>query len=214
MPPRARIRRPCVDPTPVCPGLARRQKRRAASSQPALLAAHRNPTTSSLRRPPIIAIAPPSRTGRRAARPGPARRGLTPRTTGRLSPSYRNHVRKLSPRNQNRDVKHLPGSHTRHDLPDSSQYGYSSHPRSRMRAVGKPLTCNFSVELRGFEPLTPSMRTRCATGLRYSPENVKQRSKPAALRVHCCLRPGDSRSPPRHHGHAASHDTTSRGGPR
>ena len=29
-----------------------------------------------------------------------------------------------------------------------------------------------SVELRGFEPLTPSMRTRCATGLRYSPENL------------------------------------------
>jgi hypothetical protein len=27
------------------------------------------------------------------------------------------------------------------------------------------------VELRGFEPLTPSMRTRCATGLRYSPED-------------------------------------------
>ena len=27
-----------------------------------------------------------------------------------------------------------------------------------------------TVELRGFEPLTPSMRTRCATGLRYSPE--------------------------------------------
>jgi hypothetical protein len=26
------------------------------------------------------------------------------------------------------------------------------------------------VELRGFEPLTPSMRTRCATGLRHSPE--------------------------------------------
>jgi hypothetical protein len=25
------------------------------------------------------------------------------------------------------------------------------------------------VELRGFEPLTPSMRTRCATGLRHSP---------------------------------------------
>ena len=33
------------------------------------------------------------------------------------------------------------------------------------------------VELRGFEPLTPSMRTRCATGLRYSPENLSQRSK-------------------------------------
>ena len=27
----------------------------------------------------------------------------------------------------------------------------------------------FLVELRGFEPLTPSMRTRCATGLRHSP---------------------------------------------
>jgi hypothetical protein len=34
------------------------------------------------------------------------------------------------------------------------------------------LTCKNSVELRGFEPLTPSMRTRCATGLRYSPENL------------------------------------------
>src|SRR5699024_11255653 len=28
------------------------------------------------------------------------------------------------------------------------------------------------VELRGFEPLTPSMRTRCATGLRHSPEDT------------------------------------------
>src|SRR5512135_514870 len=37
------------------------------------------------------------------------------------------------------------------------------------------------VELRGFEPLTPSMRTRCATGLRYSPENLSQPSKPRAL---------------------------------
>jgi hypothetical protein len=34
-----------------------------------------------------------------------------------------------------------------------------------------------SVELRGFEPLTPSMRTRCATGLRYSPWIASQRSK-------------------------------------
>jgi hypothetical protein len=34
------------------------------------------------------------------------------------------------------------------------------------------LTWKNSVELRGFEPLTPSMRTRCATGLRYSPENL------------------------------------------
>ncbi len=40
------------------------------------------------------------------------------------------------------------------------------------RTIEQPLTCNFSVELRGFEPLAPSMRTRCATGLRYSPENL------------------------------------------
>jgi hypothetical protein len=37
------------------------------------------------------------------------------------------------------------------------------------------------VELRGFEPLTPSMRTRCATGLRYSPKNLSQRSKLCSL---------------------------------
>src|SRR5580700_7752894 len=40
-----------------------------------------------------------------------------------------------------------------------------------------PLTPSFLVELRGFEPLTPSMRTRCATGLRYSPWNASQTSK-------------------------------------
>ena len=39
----------------------------------------------------------------------------------------------------------------------------------------------FLVELRGFEPLTPSMRTRCATGLRYSPWNGCQRSKDRSM---------------------------------
>ncbi len=39
------------------------------------------------------------------------------------------------------------------------------------------------VELRGFEPLTPSMRTRCATGLRYSPWNGCQPSKASGLPV-------------------------------
>ena len=39
------------------------------------------------------------------------------------------------------------------------------------------------VELRGFEPLTPSMRTRCATGLRYSPWNACQPSKDSGLPV-------------------------------
>jgi hypothetical protein len=46
--------------------------------------------------------------------------------------------------------------------------------KGRSRVRNQPLTC---VELRGFEPLTPSMRTRCATGLRYSPWNGCQRSK-------------------------------------
>jgi hypothetical protein len=41
--------------------------------------------------------------------------------------------------------------------------------KGRLQDHNQPLTW---VELRGFEPLTPSMRTRCATGLRYSPENL------------------------------------------
>jgi hypothetical protein len=45
-----------------------------------------------------------------------------------------------------------------------------SHAKSQKS--NRPPTCKNSVELRGFEPLTPSMRTRCATGLRYSPENL------------------------------------------
>ena len=44
---------------------------------------------------------------------------------------------------------------------------------------------NQRVELRGFEPLTPSMRTRCATGLRYSPRNASQRSKSWDLSAQC-----------------------------
>jgi hypothetical protein len=32
------------------------------------------------------------------------------------------------------------------------------------------------VELRGFEPLTPSMRTRCATRLRHSPRNGRRQA--------------------------------------
>ena len=47
----------------------------------------------------------------------------------------------------------------------------------------------FWVELRGFEPLTPSMRTRCATGLRYSPKNGCQRSKHRRLFAHLAIAP-------------------------
>jgi site-specific DNA recombinase len=41
--------------------------------------------------------------------------------------------------------------------------------RLRVQMVGGLNDHDVVVELRGFEPLTPSMRTRCATGLRYSP---------------------------------------------
>ncbi len=40
-------------------------------------------------------------------------------------------------------------------------------------SVGKGSSLVRAVELRGFEPLTPSMRTRCATGLRYSPAFIQ-----------------------------------------
>ena len=52
----------------------------------------------------------------------------------------------------------------------------------------RPLTW---VELRGFEPLTPSMRTRCATGLRYSPKNASQRSKLAGVAAHVMVGAAD-----------------------
>ncbi len=45
------------------------------------------------------------------------------------------------------------------------------------RVGGSKVAC--LVELRGFEPLTPSMRTRCATGLRHSPHTGSFRLAPA-----------------------------------
>jgi hypothetical protein len=51
------------------------------------------------------------------------------------------------------------------------------------------------AELRGFESLTPSMRTRCATGLRYSPWNGSQPSKPSAPPVRSAT-PGPARHDP------------------
>ena len=55
------------------------------------------------------------------------------------------------------------------------------------------------MELRGFEPLTPSMRTRCATGLRYSPENLSQPSKQLAMPArHGCRQPEAAGKPTAH----------------
>ena len=55
------------------------------------------------------------------------------------------------------------------DTNDSEPMG-PGHLRARVisRVRGSNVAC--LVELRGFEPLTPSMRTRCATRLRHSPK--------------------------------------------
>jgi site-specific DNA recombinase len=69
---------------------------------------------------------------------------------------------------------HLRESSTRRAKPLGS---HESANRARRHSTTNPgltsgvrgSTMNPLVELRGFEPLTPSMRTRCATGLRHSP---------------------------------------------
>ena len=43
------------------------------------------------------------------------------------------------------------------DLPNSSQYGGSSHPRRRMRAVSGALTWTYTVGDTGIEPVTSSV---------------------------------------------------------
>src|SRR5689334_4063012 len=53
--------------------------------------------------------------------------------------------------------------------------GESARGRVAVLSQERPILRSKSaleVELRGFEPLTPSMRTRCATGLRYSPNGT------------------------------------------
>ena len=74
-----------------------------------------------------------------------------------------------------RDVKCHPC------LPDSGDNQVTNDLYRRIHRSMQAADLRFWVELRGFEPLTPSMRTRCATGLRYSPRNGSQRSKPSGL---------------------------------
>jgi site-specific DNA recombinase len=50
------------------------------------------------------------------------------------------------------------------------------------------------VELRGFEPLAPSMRTRCATGLRHSPQPVPKITSPRVDRRQAVPGPADRRT--------------------
>lgn len=58
-----------------------------------------------------------------------------------------------------------------HVLPREATF-YRQRSRALIDSVStKALTCGNRVELWGFEPQTPSMRTRCATRLRHSPWN-------------------------------------------
>src|SRR5262249_6478715 len=54
-------------------------------------------------------------------------------------------------------------------LADEADNGTTSADRLDVILSGQGWNKGGLVELRGFEPLTPSMRTRCATGLRHSP---------------------------------------------
>ena len=70
----------------------------------------------------------------------------------------------------------LPTAHRACSLQRSTDGQMILAGLTEVRNSGSDL--QFLVELRGFEPLTPSMRTRCATGLRYSPKTGSQRTKP------------------------------------
>jgi site-specific DNA recombinase len=57
--------------------------------------------------------------------------------------------------------------------PELAETGDSGQTLAGHR-FGRGLNKTTMVELRGFEPLAPSMRTRCATGLRHSPQPVRK----------------------------------------
>jgi hypothetical protein len=79
------------------------------------------------------------------------------------------------------------------DLPNSSQIRLRPAPEGRTkntrRASDLARLRKNRVELRGFEPLTPSMRTRCATGLRYSPKTPVSVANPEGGRAAVSRRP-------------------------
>jgi hypothetical protein len=75
-----------------------------------------------------------------------------------------------TPGDREKMISQIPPNHA-----ESPSHGSRLGPKER--ASDLVIDQNQSVELRGFEPLTPSMRTRCATGLRYSPKTGSQRSK-------------------------------------
>ena len=67
-----------------------------------------------------------------------------------------------------------PGSHPPRTSPHNAKIPPDHKDRTGSRDRSRAELVNSRwVELRGFEPLAPSMRTRCATGLRHSPNEKK-----------------------------------------
>src|SRR5215471_18920918 len=85
-----------------------------------------------------------------------------------------------TPEEREKMISQIPPNHPEGPIPPSRM-------RPAKRASDLVKDQDRRVELRGFEPLTPSMRTRCATGLRYSPKNGCQRSKYRRLFAHLAI---------------------------
>jgi hypothetical protein len=93
-------------------------------------------------------------------------------TARRAQPATRRTTRRHAPARAGREkmISQIPPNQA-----ESPARGARARPSERASDLVRYE--NRGVELRGFEPLTPSMRTRCATGLRYSPWDGCQRSK-------------------------------------
>jgi site-specific DNA recombinase len=87
------------------------------------------------------------------------------------NPPFDDLLARLVPARVHHDIQALEQQKARREIPAGSA---NSDPGIH---EGQGSHTSTLVELRGFEPLTPSMRTRCATGLRYSPKTGSQRSK-------------------------------------
>ena len=114
-------------------------------------------------------------------RPPDARRAPTPAWTRTGTPQSTATGRRR--RRGGRRVRRRPGRHRQqrvHRRPPGARPERRTPPGRSPDGVG---WCGEGVELRGFEPLTPSMRTRCATGLRHSPFR-RQFTVPARRRRH------------------------------
>ncbi len=93
---------------------------------------------------------------------------LTRRDRRRLREPHREQLLRVSdPAPQTRRARSGPGCRRRPRTADAA--GAGAPTASDSRWSGPQGGAVLRVELRGFEPLTPSMRTRCATGLRHSP---------------------------------------------